>query len=50
MMYIYKLNDKVYEVEADNPKQAYKIASDLYGKNGNVWEKQGYIEAILKNI
>lgn len=40
--YIYKLNDKEYEVEADNPKQAYKIASELYGKNGNVWEKEGY--------
>ena len=41
--YIYKLNDKEYEVKANTPKQAYKIASELYGKNGNVWEKEGYL-------
>lgn len=40
--YIYRLNDKEYEVKANTPRQAYIIASGLYGKGGNIWEKTGY--------
>lgn len=40
--YIYNLNDKEFEVEARNPREAYILASKLYGKGGNIWEKEGY--------
>jgi len=40
--YIYKLNEQEYEIKAYTPKQAYIMASALYGKGGNIWEKEGY--------
>ena len=40
--YIYKLNEQEYEIKAYTSRQAYIIASGLYGKGGNIWEKTGY--------
>jgi hypothetical protein len=43
LRYFYFLNDKSFIVEAKTAKEAYKIASKLYGKNGEIYETISYI-------